>query len=79
MRMLPIDLKLRLGLRVSALAALCFVAALAYTLFETHREARLQRRSKPLRARPAFRHAVRWSKSPAFARIAVNDKRLQID
>ncbi|WP_158931358.1 sensor histidine kinase [Acidisphaera sp. S103] len=42
MWILPIDLKLRLGLRVSALAALCFVAALAFTLFETHREARLQ-------------------------------------
>lgn len=35
-----LDLKLRLALRVAALAALCFVAAAAYVLFETDRSAR---------------------------------------
>jgi signal transduction histidine kinase len=35
-----LDLKLRLSLRVAALAALCFVAAAAYLLFETDRSAR---------------------------------------
>jgi len=35
-----LDLKLRLFLRVAALAALCFVAAAAYVLFETDRAAR---------------------------------------
>jgi hypothetical protein len=34
------DLKLRLSLRVAALAALCFVAAAADVLFETDRSAR---------------------------------------
>ncbi len=35
-----IDLKLRIALRVAALAALCFAAAAAYLLFETDRSAR---------------------------------------
>jgi len=35
-----LDLKLRLTLRVAALAALCFAAAAAYLLFETDRAAR---------------------------------------
>jgi signal transduction histidine kinase len=35
-----VDLKLRLSLRVAALAALCFAAAAAYVLFETDRSAR---------------------------------------
>lgn len=35
-----IDLKLRLALRVAALAALCFAATAAYVLFETDRSAR---------------------------------------
>jgi hypothetical protein len=34
------DLKLRLSLRVAALAALCFVVAAADVLFETDRSAR---------------------------------------
>ena len=34
-----IDLKLRLALRIAALAALCFAAAAAYVLYETDREA----------------------------------------
>ncbi len=37
---LPIDLKLRLVLRVVALAALCFIAASAYALYESDRAAR---------------------------------------
>lgn len=37
---LPIDLKLRLVLRVVALAALCFTVASAYTLYESDRAAR---------------------------------------
>ena len=37
---LKVDLKLRLSLRVAALAALCFAAAAAYALFETDRSAR---------------------------------------
>ncbi len=36
----PIDLKFRLALRVVALAALCFLAASAYALFESDRTAR---------------------------------------
>ena len=35
-----LDLKLRLSLRVAAVAALCFAAAAAYLLFETDRSAR---------------------------------------
>src|SRR6266851_4841713 len=35
-----VDLKLRLSLRVAALAALCFAAAAAYALFETDRSTR---------------------------------------
>jgi methyl-accepting chemotaxis protein len=35
-----LDLKLRLSLRVAALAALCFAAAAAFVLFETDRSAR---------------------------------------
>src|SRR3954465_2319466 len=35
-----IDLKLRLALRVAALAAVCFVAVAAYTLFDSDRVAR---------------------------------------
>lgn len=35
-----LDLKLRLALRVAAIAALCFAAALAYILFDSHRAAR---------------------------------------
>ena len=34
------DLKLRLALRVAALAALCFAATAAYLVFETDRSAR---------------------------------------
>jgi signal transduction histidine kinase len=37
---LKVDLKLRLSLRVAALAALCFATAEAYVLFETDRSAR---------------------------------------
>src|SRR5882757_7422229 len=37
---LKLDLKLRLSLRVAALAAFCFAAAAAYILFETDRSAR---------------------------------------
>jgi signal transduction histidine kinase len=40
MSALKVDLKLRLSLRVAALAALCFAAAEAYVLFETDRSAR---------------------------------------
>jgi hypothetical protein len=40
MKALKVDLKLRLSLRVAALAALCFTAAAAYVLFETDRSAR---------------------------------------
>lgn len=39
-KQLPIDLKLRLVLRVVVLAALCFVAASAYALYESDRAAR---------------------------------------
>ncbi len=39
MRASRIDLKLRLALRVAALAALCFAAAAAYVLYATDREA----------------------------------------
>lgn len=35
-----IDLKFRLALRIVALAALCFIAAFAYTLIESHRSTR---------------------------------------
>src|SRR5665213_759276 len=35
-----IDLKLRLALRVAALAAVCFLAVAAYTLFDSDRAAR---------------------------------------
>ena len=35
-----IDLKLRLTLRVAALAAICFIAVAAYTLFDSDRAAR---------------------------------------
>jgi signal transduction histidine kinase len=42
MKALKVDLKLRLSLRVAALAALCFAAAAAYVLFETDRSAREQ-------------------------------------
>jgi two-component system invasion response regulator UvrY len=39
-RLRPIDLKLRLALRVVALAALCFVAAATYVLFDNDWSAR---------------------------------------
>src|SRR5215208_2135805 len=35
-----IDLKLRLALRVAALAAVCFIAVAAYTLFDSDRAAK---------------------------------------
>src|SRR5216683_7902913 len=40
MKAFKVDLKLRLSLRVAALAALCFAAAAAYALFETDRSTR---------------------------------------
>nr|WP_051116044.1 histidine kinase [Methyloferula stellata] len=38
----PIDLKLRLALRVAGLAALCFIAASAYVLFDSDQSARMK-------------------------------------
>ena len=37
-----IDLKLRLALRVAALAAVCFLAVAAYALFDSDRAARIR-------------------------------------
>ena len=63
-----VDLKLRLTLRVAALAAVCFVAVAAYTLFDSDRVARAKvGRIAEIVARDIARQQVQWISMPINA------------
>jgi signal transduction histidine kinase len=60
-----IDLKLRLTLRVAALAAVCFIAVAAYALFDSDRVARAKvSRIAEIVARDIARQQLQWLATP---------------
>ncbi len=63
-----VDLKLRLTLRVAALAAVCFVAVAAYALFDSDRVARAKvNRIAEIVARDIVLQQTRWVAAPVNA------------
>src|ERR1700712_5765249 len=61
-----VDLKLRLTLRVAALAAVCFIAVAAYALFDSDRAARAKvGRIAEIVARDIARQRLQWISMPA--------------
>ena len=61
-----VDLKLRLTLRVAALAAVCFIAVAAYALFDSDRAARAKvGRIAEIVARDIARQRLQWVSMPA--------------
>src|ERR1700722_12717898 len=71
-----LDLKLRLALRVAALAAVCFLAVAAYALFDSDRVARAKvNRIAEIVARDLSLQQAHWftllsERTPDFQRIA---------